>query len=127
MNLIKVHVLQVNLQPENIKDLTAAVDAGHTDDDGWQMPKGARTGDLAIWYMAGRQEFVARGWVEGIPWKVEHGHGPYRGSVAGVQWIDPVDRTEVIDRCGFDGGRQSYQTVSNGIAANFLRSLGLLA
>jgi len=74
--LIKVHVLQVNMQPENRKGLTATVDAGHTDDEGWQMPKGARIGDLAIWYMAGRQEFVARGWVEGTPWPVEHGTAP---------------------------------------------------
>jgi hypothetical protein len=76
--------------------------------------------------MAGRQEFVARGWVEDTPWPVEHGHAPYCGPVAGVQWIDPVDRTEVIDRCGFDGGRQTYQTVSDSIAVSLLRSLGLL-
>jgi hypothetical protein len=28
---------------------------------------------------------------------------------------------------GFDGGGQSYQTVSDAIAVSFLRSLGLLA
>lgn len=127
MALIKVHVLQVNMTPANVEDLTSAVGAGHTDDDGWQMPKGSRTGDLAVWYMAGRQEYVARGWVEASPWKVESGPGPYRGLVGGMQWIDPVDRREVTDRCGFDGGRQSYQTVSDEIAVSFLRSLGLLA
>lgn len=125
--MIKVHVLQVNMKPDNIKDLTTAVEAGHTDDDGWQMPKDSKIGDLAVWYMAGRQEYVARGWVQAAPWKVERGHGPYRGLVAGVQWIDPVDRREVIDRCGFDGGRQSYQTVSDEIAVSFLRSVSLLA
>ncbi|MGH3401789.1 MAG: hypothetical protein ACRDRJ_04605 [Streptosporangiaceae bacterium] len=126
MTFIKVHVLQVDQEPGNIAELTAGVNAGRTVDD-WQMPKGALPGDLAIWYAAGRQQFVARGWVETTPVKVEEGHGPYRGRVAGMQWIEPVDRKKVIRDCGFNGGLQNYQTVKDNIAASLLRSLGLLA
>jgi hypothetical protein len=122
---IRVHVLQVNQNSENIDELTAGVEAGRTVTD-WQMPKGSAPGDLVIWYAAGRQQYVARGWVEEIPVKVEDGPGPFRGPVAGMQWINPVDRRTVIGDCGFNGGLQSYQTVKDQIAADFLRSLGLL-
>jgi hypothetical protein len=44
-----------------------------------------------------------------------------------MQRIDDVDRKEVIAECGFDGGRQTYQTVKDEIAVDFLRSLSLLA
>lgn len=122
---IKVHVLQVDQNPENIAELAAGVEAGRTVED-WQMPKGSTPGDLVVWYAAGRQQYIARGWVEAPPVKVEEGPGPYRGLVAGMQWIDPVDRKKVIRDCGFNGGLQSYQTVRDQIAAEFLRSLGLL-
>jgi len=85
-------------------------------------------GDLVVWYAAGIQKYVARGWVETRPEWVEDGFGGhYLGSVAGIQRIEDVDRKKVINDCGFDGGRQSYQTVKDEIAADFLRSLGLLA
>ena len=79
MTMIKVHVLQVNMDSENTDELAASVTAGHTMQGGWQMPKGSKPGDLAVWYASGRQQFVARGWVEATPWKVEQGFGPYRG------------------------------------------------
>ena len=57
--MIKVRVLQVNTDAENSVELAAAVDAGHTDKDGWQMPRDSASGDLVVWYAAGRQQFVA--------------------------------------------------------------------
>jgi hypothetical protein len=126
MALIKVHVLQVDQDPENLSELEAGINAGRTVTD-WQMPKGAWPGDLVIWYAAGRQKYIARGWVEAIPLKVEEGPGPYRGPVAGMQRMEPVDRKKVIRDCGFNGGLQTYQTVKDEIAVDFLRSLDLLA
>jgi len=122
----KVHVLQVNTDPANVADLTAAVAAGRTDQDGWQMPKNAASGDLVIWYVAGRQQFIARGWVEAPPRPVKTGPGPFRGHVVGVRGIKPVDRRKVMEECGLNGGIQSYQTVKDEIAVAFLRSAGLL-
>jgi hypothetical protein len=123
--LVKVHVLQVDRNPENIAELTAGVTAGRTVER-WQMPKGAKPSDLVIWYAAGRQQYIARGWVDAIPTLVKAGPGPYRGPVAGMEWIDPpVHRRKVIRDCGFDGGVQSYQTVGDGLVAGFLESLGL--
>jgi hypothetical protein len=122
----KVHVLQVNTDPANVADLTAAVDAGRTDNDGWQMPKNAATGDLVIWYAAGRQQFIARGWVEAPARPVETGPGPFRGHVVGVRGIKPVGRRKVMEECGLNGGIQSYQTVKDEIAVAFLRSIGQL-
>jgi hypothetical protein len=122
--LIKVHVLQVDQDPENVAELAAGVAAGRTVDD-WQMPKGSRPGDLVIWYAAGRQQYIARGWVDAIPTEVRQGPGPYRGAVARMERIEPVDRRKVIRDCGFDGGIQSYQTVADEFVVDFLKSLGL--
>ena len=40
--MIKVRVVQVNEDPKNTAELAAAVAAGHTDEDGWQMPRTRR-------------------------------------------------------------------------------------
>jgi hypothetical protein len=122
--LIKVHVLQVDRNPENIAELTAGVAAGRTVER-WQMPKGAGPGDIVIWYASGRQQYIARGRVDAIPTAVREGHGPYRGPVAGMEWIEPVHRRKVIRDCGFDGGVESYQTVDDELVVDFLKSLGL--
>jgi hypothetical protein len=122
--LAKVHVLQVDRKPENIAELEAGVSAGRTVSD-WQMPKDSRPGDLVIWYAAGRQEYVALGWVDDIPVMVKEGPGPYRGKVGRMESIKPVDRRKVIGDCGLDGGVESYQTVDEGVVADFLDSLGL--
>ena len=122
--LVKVHVLQVDRNPENIAELEDGIAAGRTVDD-WQMPKGAKPGDLVIWYAAGRQTYVARGWVDAIPGEVREGPGPYRGPVVGMKWIEPVDRRKVITDCRIDGGVESYQTVEDEYAAAFLKSLNL--
>jgi hypothetical protein len=46
---LTVHVLQVNTERENLDELSDAITAGCT--DSWQMPKGAKTGDVvAVWY-----------------------------------------------------------------------------
>jgi len=123
--LVKVHVLQVDRNPENIAELEDGITAGRTVDD-WQMPKGAKPGDLVIWYAAGHQKYIARGWVDAIPTVVREGPGPYRGPVAGIERIEPwVDRKKVITNCGIDGGVESYQTVEDEFAAAFLKSLNL--
>jgi hypothetical protein len=122
--LAKVHVLQVDRKPENTAELAAGVAAGRTVDD-WQMPKDSRPGDLVIWYAAGRQEYIALGWVDDIPVMVKEGPGPYRGKVGRMESIKPVHRRKVIRDCGLDGGVESYQTVDEGLVANFLDSLGL--
>jgi len=79
-------VLQVDQNPANLDELAAGVDAGHTV-EGWQMPKDSMPGDLVIWYASGRQQYIARGWVEAKPAKVEEPPGPYRGPVGGMLWI----------------------------------------
>jgi hypothetical protein len=122
--MARVHVLQVDRNPENIAELEAGVIAGRTADD-WQMPKNSRPGDLVIWYAAGRQKYVALGWVDNIPSMVREGPGPYRGKVGRMEWIEPVDRRKVMRDCGLDGGVESYQTVDEGSVPNFLASLGL--
>jgi hypothetical protein len=122
--LVKVHVLQVDQKPENIAELRAGIAAGRTVDD-WQMPKGSRPGDLVIWYAAGHQKYIARGWVDAVPAEVREGPGPYRGPVARMERMEPVDRKKVIEDCGIDGGIESYQTVDDEYVADFLASLGL--
>lgn len=122
--LIRVHVLQVDQKSENIAELTAGIDAGRTVER-WQMPKGAGPGDFVIWYAAGRQQYIALGRVDAIPTGVTEGHGPYRGPVAGMEWIEPVDRRKVIRDSRVDGGVESCQTVDDGLVVDFLESLGL--
>src|SRR5260370_12145430 len=101
--MIKVRVLRVDQDPENTDEVAAGDAAGDTVKDSWQMPMDSAPGDLVVWYAAGRQRFVARGWVEARPRKVEkgqgQGHGPYRGPVAGMRWIEEVDRKKVIKDC----------------------------
>jgi hypothetical protein len=58
--LVKVHVLQVDRNPANIAELEDGIAAGRTVDD-WQMPKGAKPGDLVIWYAAGQQRYISPG------------------------------------------------------------------
>jgi hypothetical protein len=89
------------------------------------MPKGSKPGDLVIWYAAGRQQYIARGWVDAIPTQVREGPGRYRAPVVGMEWIEPVDRRKAIRDCGFDGGVQSYQTVEDEFVMDLLQSLGL--
>lgn len=123
---ITVHILQVNDQAENLDELDRSVRAGHTVED-WQMPKGARPGDLAVWYASGRHAgvYVAWGWVDGVPHHVEDGPGPYRGTVGAMRELNKVTRQEVIDHCGVNGGVQSYQTLTGDRALDFLEAVGL--
>jgi hypothetical protein len=123
--VVRVHVLQVDRNRENTGELNDGIAAGRTVDD-WQMPKGAKPGDLVIWYAAGQQKYIARGWVDAIPTEVREGPGPYRGPVADLEPIESgVDRRKVIKDCGIDGGVESYQTVEDEFVAEFLKSLGL--
>jgi len=123
---ITVRVLQVNDQKENLDELERSVVAGRTVED-WQMPKDARPGDLAVWYASGRHagNYVTWGWVDGVPRRVEEGPGPYRGTVGAMRDLRKVSRQHVIDHCGFDGGVQSYQTLTDDRALDFLEAIGL--
>jgi hypothetical protein len=121
----KVRVLQVDKNRENLAELEAGVIAGRTVGD-WQMPQDSMPGDLVIWYAAGRYEYIARGRVDTKPEPVKEGPGPYRGRVNRMERIEPgVARKKVMGDCGFDGGKQSYQTLDGREAADFLESLGL--
>jgi hypothetical protein len=122
--LIKVRVLQVDQDPKNVAELEAGITAGRTVER-WQMPMGAGPGDIVIWYAAGRQQYVALGRVDANPTEVTEGHGRYRGPIADMERIEPVDRKKMIRDCGFDGGVESYQTVDDAIVVEFLKSLGL--
>jgi len=123
---IIVHILQVNDEAENLDELDRSVRAGHTVED-WQMPKGARPGDLAVWYASGRHAgvYVAWGWVDGLPHRVKDGPGPYRGTVGRMRKLDGATRQDVIDYCGVNGGVQSYQTLIGARALDFLEAVGL--
>lgn len=120
-----VHVLQVDRDPANLAELEAGLTARHTM-DGWQMPKGAKPGDVAVWYATlPTGAYVAWGWVEEAPQKVDDGHSPYRGPVKAMRsLLPPVSRVDVFQRCGVDGGIQSYQTLK-GNAPGFLEAVGL--
>lgn len=74
---MKVCVLKVDDDKANLDELAAV--AGRTV-EGWEMPKHAEPGDLAVWYATDpRQTYVAWGWVAGIP---EPG---FRGVPAGTR------------------------------------------
>ena len=51
---------------------------------------------------------------------------PYRGPVAGMEWIEPVsvkrvNHRKVIKDCGIDSGVEPYQTVEDKFAVKFLK------
>ena len=123
---ITVHILQVNDSKENTDELARSVSIKRTETD-WQMPKDARPGDVAVWYASGPHAgiYVAWGWVDGVPYHVEEGPGPYRGTVGGMRQLDEVTRQYVIDHCGVNGGVQSYQTLTRDRALDFLEAVGL--
>jgi hypothetical protein len=63
---MKVHVLKVR-GPDNLYEMEQGIAAGHTV-GGWQMPKTAVPGDLAVWYAGSPdQDYRAWGWVVGFP------------------------------------------------------------
>lgn len=94
---MKVIVLKVRNR-ENLDELDEVIHQGRTLEGGlggWQMPKDAQLGDLAIWYAASPdQEYRAYGWVSGIPRKPESELVKYYGSVAGVRSL-PTPRARV--------------------------------
>jgi|SRR5712692_8819442 len=130
---MKVIVLKVRRQV-NLQELEEVIQRGHTYEDGererlggaggWQMPKDAQPGDLAIWY-AGvpDQEYCAYGWVVGPPrrWEVRKYYGP----VAGVQWLAPVRRQYVAEKSGFNEKtvNQFAETVYTRVD-DFLKAVG---
>lgn len=103
---VKVIVLKVRHR-ENLDELDEVIGRGRTLDGGnggWQMPKHAELGDLAIWYAASPdQEYRAYGWVAGTPVKPEGELVKYYGPVAGVRSLPaPVGRHVVAAASGFN-------------------------
>ncbi len=103
MNVI---VLKVR-HGENLAELAEVIGQGRTrsgDDGGWQMPKHAQPGDLAIWYAGSpHQEYRAYGWVAGSLVKPEGELVKYCGPVAGVRRFPaPVPRRVVAAASGFN-------------------------
>jgi hypothetical protein len=103
---MKVIVLKVR-HPENLEELAEVIRRGRTldgDDGGWQMPKYAGLGDLAIWYAASPdQEYRAYGWVIGPPVKPAGELVKHYGPVAGVRKLPrPVSRHVVAAASGFN-------------------------
>ena len=121
-----LHVLQVNTNPENLAELADAIETGRC--DSWQMAKGAKAGDIAVWYASGEDaSYVAWRWVNGSPVKTEEGgFGPYRGPVTGVRKLRGVTRQNVKDECDFDGGHQGPQTIREAMTSAFLEAVSLV-
>lgn len=92
---------------ENLDELAEVIRRGRTlegGEGGWQMPKHAQLGDLAIWYAASPdQEYRAYGWVSGPPVKPAGELVKYYGPVAGVRPLPaPVPRQVVAAASGFN-------------------------
>jgi len=127
---VKVCVLKVDNDKANLDELAASVAAGRTV-EGWEMPKHAEPGDLAVWYASDpKQDYVAWGWVAGIPTPGFRGSlRRYTGPVAGMRSIEPLSRIDVAAASGFNRDPNSVvpqpQTVPPRMAGNFLRALGL--
>ena len=126
---MKVIVLKVR-QKENLEELAEVIRRGRTldgDDGGWQMPKYAQVGDLAIWYAASPdQEYRAYGWVAGTPAKPGGELVKYYGPVAGVRSLRaPVPRHVVAAASGFNekGVGQLAEMVHHRVD-DFLLALG---
>lgn len=126
---MKVIVLKVR-HKENLDELEEVIGRGRTLEDGlggWQMPKDAQPGDLAIWYAASPdQDHRAYGWVSGIPRKPESERVKYYGPVAGVRsFTTPVSRQKVAAASGFNdkGVNQLAETV-HGRIDDFLLAVG---
>ncbi len=96
---MKVIVLKVRNR-ENLEELAAVIRRRRTFDDdlgGWQMPKHAQPGDLAIGYAASPdQEYRAYGWACGIPSKPDGERVKYYGPVAGVRSLPAPASRQVV-------------------------------
>jgi len=127
---MKVCVLKVDNDKVNLDELAKGIDVGRTV-RGWEMPKHAEPGDLAVWYASNpSQSYVAWGWVAGVPEPGFRGSPRrYIGPVAGMRSIKPMARMEVAGARGFNHDPDSVvsqpQTVPDRMAGAFLRALGL--
>ncbi len=128
---MKVRVLKVDRQSEDVDELAAGIAAGRTI-GGWEMPSHARPGDMAVWYAtAPDQCYVAWGWVSGTPEPGFRGSARrYVGPVAALRPIErPVLRTEAGRTSGFNRDPDSVipqpQTVPDHMTVAFLQALGL--
>jgi hypothetical protein len=125
---VKVIVLKVRHR-ENLEELDAVIRRGQTlegGQGGWQIPKDAQPGDLAIWHAGDPdQEYRAYGWVSGVPGKPENELVKYYGPVAGVRRLTPVPRRVVADASGFSekGVGQLAETVRHRVD-DFLLAVG---
>ena len=126
---MEVIVLKVR-HKENLDELDEVIRRGLTldgDDGGWQMPKHAELGDLAVWYAASPdQEYRAYGWVAGAPVKPDGELVKYYGPVVGVRLLtDPVPRHVAAAASGFnEKGVGQLAEVVHQRADDFLLALG---
>jgi hypothetical protein len=126
---VEVIVLKVR-HKENLDELAEVIRRGRTldgDDGGWQMPKHAELGDLAIWYAAyPDQEYRAYGWVADVPVKPDGELVKYYGPVVGVRPLtQPVPRRVAAAASGFnEKGVGQLAEVVHQRADDFLLALG---
>lgn len=127
---MKIRVLKVDNDQANVDELNLGLRAERTV-NGWQMPKYSGPGDIAVWYAAApRQEYIAWGWVAGVPKPGFRGNDRlYIGPVAGMRHMEPVPRLEAAGSSGFNQDPDSVipqaQTVPDEMADDFLVALGL--
>lgn len=126
---MKVIVLKVR-HKENLDELEEVIGRGRTLENGlggWQMPKDAQPGDLAIWYAGSPdQDYRAYGWVSGVPSKPESERVKYYGPVAGVRSFPTrAPRQKVAAASGFNekGVSQLAETVRERVD-DFLLAMG---
>lgn len=85
---MEIRVLKVRREV-NLNELSEVIATGHTvtrqGQGGWQIPAESQVGDLAVWYSGNpQQNFVAYGWVCGLPYKPEGEQRKYYSPVCGV-------------------------------------------
>lgn len=123
---------------KNLAELDDSLRDGHTLTEasparghaGWQIPKTAQPGDLAIWYSAApHQRYVAYGRIAGMPRKPPGERVKYYGPVRDILPLPdgPQSRKSVAAKSGVNGTSvaQLAQTVPADRAVAFLEAVGL--
>ena len=126
--MANVVIVQVSpKKPGQMELLSDGVTARYT--PLWRTLKGAKPGDIAVWYEAGgRAVFTAWGWVAGPSEYVSDGDFPgWQGPVVGIQWLPAeVDAHMVYEEIGVRGWHEGPTPVPRDKAIPFLRLVGIL-
>jgi hypothetical protein len=133
LTIMEIRVLKVRGEA-SLDELKEVIATGHTvtrqGQDGWQMPASSQVGDLAIWYSGvPQQEFVAYGWVCGLPYKPKEEQRKYYGPVCGVAGLPngPKPRAEVGAASDFMADADEVVPMAQTVPRNhgaFLLALG---